>query len=72
MLDLLLVCLTGSTSGSFVNQHGQGKALCGGCSAISLFYQACNATFFGGGFKSGFRGGSPVTTMVQGDCLRST
>lgn len=71
-MDKLLVGLTGSGSGAFVNQPGQGKALCGGCTAIALFNQACNAPGFGGGFKCGLRGESPVTTLVQGDCLRTT
>lgn len=64
-MDKLLAGLTGATNCTFVNEPGQGDALCGGCSAIALFNQANNAPSFGGGFKSGLRGGSPVTTLVQ-------
>ncbi|WP_307744129.1 type I-E CRISPR-associated protein Cse1/CasA [uncultured Pantoea sp.] len=71
-MDKLMVGLTGSTSCAFVNQPGQGEALCGGCAAIALFNQACNAPGFGGGFKSGLRGGAPITTLIQQRCLRST
>jgi CRISPR system Cascade subunit CasA len=46
--------------------------LCGGCSTIALFNQASCAPSFGGGFKAGLRGNSPVTTLVQGDHLRRT
>lgn len=71
-MDKLLVGLTGATNCAFVNEPGQGNALCGGCTAIALFNQANNAPGFGGGFKSGLRGGSPVTTLVQGNDLRTT
>ncbi|KAB8306225.1 type I-E CRISPR-associated protein Cse1/CasA [Erwinia endophytica] len=71
-MDKLLVGLTGSTSCAFVNQPGQGDALCGGCAAIALFNQANNAPGFGGGFKSGLRGGAPMTTLIQQRCLRTT
>ncbi|PIJ49774.1 type I-E CRISPR-associated protein Cse1/CasA [Erwinia sp. OLTSP20] len=71
-MDKLMVGLTGSTCCAFVNQPGQGEALCAGCSAIALFNQASNAPGFGGGFKSGLRGGTPITTLVQQPCLRTT
>ncbi|WP_075182185.1 type I-E CRISPR-associated protein Cse1/CasA [Pantoea sp. 1.19] len=71
-MDKLMVGLTGSTSCAFVNQPGQAEALCGGCTAIALFNQAGNAPGFGGGFKSGLRGGTPITTLVQEACLRTT
>ncbi len=64
-MDKLLAGLTGATNCTFINEPGQGEALCGGCTAIALFNQANNAPSFGGGFKSGLRGGSPVTTLVQ-------
>lgn len=68
-LDKLMVGLTGSTNCTFVNEPGQGDFLCGGCAAIALFNQANNAPSFGGGsnggFKSGLRGASPVTTLIQ-------
>lgn len=71
-MDKLMVGLTGSTSCAFMNQPGQGEALCGGCAAIALFNQAGNAPGFGGGFKSGLRGGAPITTLIQQRCLRGT
>lgn len=64
-MDKLLAGLTGATNCAFINEPGQGAALCGGCASIALFNQANNAPSFGGGFKSGLRGGSPVTTLVQ-------
>lgn len=64
-MDKLLAGLTGATNCTFINEPGQGEALCCGCTAIALFNQANNAPSFGGGFKSGLRGGSPVTTLVQ-------
>lgn len=64
-LDKLMAGLTGATNCTFVNEPGQGDFLCGGCAAIALFNQANNAPSFGGGFKSGLRGGSPVTTLIQ-------
>jgi CRISPR system Cascade subunit CasA len=71
-MDKLLAGLTGATNCAFVNEPGQGATLCGGCAAIALFNQANNAPSFGGGFKSGLRGGSPVTTLIQGYDLRTT
>lgn len=71
-MEKLLAGLTGATNCTFVNEPGQGDALCAGCAAIALFNQANNAPSFGGGFKSGLRGGAPVTTLIQGDDLRTT
>ncbi|PPC75069.1 type I-E CRISPR-associated protein Cse1/CasA [Pokkaliibacter plantistimulans] len=64
-MDKLMAGLTGATNCTFVNEPNQAEALCGGCAAIALFNQANNAPSFGGGFKSGLRGGSPVTTLIQ-------
>lgn len=64
-MDKLMAGLTGATNCAFMNERGQGTALCGGCTAIALFNQANNAPGFGGGFKSGLRGSAPVTTLVQ-------
>lgn len=71
-MDKLLAGLTGATNCIFINEPGQGEALCGGCTAVALFNQANNAPSFGGGFKSGLRGGSPVTTLVQAVDARFT
>ncbi|PHM23804.1 type I-E CRISPR-associated protein Cse1/CasA [Xenorhabdus ehlersii] len=64
-MDKLLAGLTGATNCTFINEPGQGDALCGGCTVIALFNKANNAPSFGGGFKSGLRGGAPVTTLLQ-------
>ncbi|SMZ44026.1 CRISPR-associated protein, Cse1 family [Escherichia coli] len=71
-MEKLLAGVSGATNCAFVNQPGQGEALCGGCTAIALFNQANQAPGFGGGFKSGLRGGTPITTFVRGIDLRST
>ena len=71
-MDKLLAGLTGATNSCFVNQAGLAGGLCGGCTAIVLFNQASCAPSFGGGFKAGLRGSSPITTLVQGDHLRRT
>ncbi|MCW4629270.1 MULTISPECIES: type I-E CRISPR-associated protein Cse1/CasA [Marinomonas] len=71
-MDKLMAGLTGATNSAFVNEPNQAESLCGGCAAIALFNQANNAPSFGGGFKSGLRGGSPVTTLIKGSDLRTT
>lgn len=71
-MDKLLAGLTGATNSCFVNQFGLGECLCSGCAAIALFNQASCVPSFGGGFKAGLRGGSPITTLVQGEHLRQT
>jgi len=71
-MDKLLPGVTGSTNCAFINEPGQGDALCSGCTAIALFNQASNAPGFGGGFKSGLRSSAPITTLIAGDDLRST
>lgn len=71
-MDKLLAGLTGATNSCFVNQAGLAGGLCGGCAAIALFNQASCAPSFGGGFKAGLRGSSPITTLIQGDHLRRT
>ena len=71
-MDKLLAGVTGATNSCFVNQAGLAGGLCDGCATIVLFNQASCAPSFGGGFKSGLRRSSPVTTLVQGDHLRRT
>jgi CRISPR system Cascade subunit CasA len=71
-MDKLLAGLTGATNCTFVNEPGQGGALCSACAATALFNQANNAPGFGGGFKSGLRGGTPVTTLIRGEDIRTT
>lgn len=71
-MDKFLAGLTGATNSCFVNQVGLADGLCGGCAAIVLFNQGSCAPSFGGGFKAGLRGSSPITTLAQGDHLRRT
>jgi CRISPR system Cascade subunit CasA len=40
--------------------------------AIALYNQAASAPSFGGGFKAGLRGMTPITTLIVGDDLRQT
>jgi len=69
-LEKLLPGVTGATNSCFVNPAGLGEGLCGGCCAIALFHQAGNVPSFGGGFKPGLRGSTPVTTLIQEKDLR--
>ena len=71
-MDKLLAGVTGATNSCFVNQAGLADGLCGGRAAIVLFNQASSAPSFGGGFKAGLRGSSPITTLAQGDHLCRT
>ena len=71
-MDKLLAGLTGATNCCFVNQPGFGECLCPGCAAIALFNQASCVPGFGGGFKPGLRGETPIATMVQGTHLKQT
>ncbi|MDC7227593.1 MAG: type I-E CRISPR-associated protein Cse1/CasA [Spirochaetales bacterium] len=71
-LDKLLPGLTGGTNCTFVNEPKQAVSLCSGCAAIALFNDASSAPGFGGGFKAGLRGSAPITTLIQGGCLRET
>jgi len=71
-MDKLLAGVTGATNSCFVNQAGLADGLCPGCTAIALFNQASCTPSFGGGFKAGLRGSSPITTLIQGDHLRRT
>lgn len=71
-MDKLLAGVTGATNCCFLNQPGLAHRVCGSCAAIALFNQASCSPSFGGGFKNGLRGASPITTLVQGDHLRRT
>lgn len=71
-MDKLLAGVTSATNSCFVNHAGLADGLCGGCAAIVLFNQASCAPSFGGGFKAGLRGSTPITTLAQGDHLCRT
>jgi CRISPR system Cascade subunit CasA len=68
----LFAGLTGSTSGTFVNEPNLASKLCPSCTALGLFNQAMNCPSFGGGFKASLRGSAPISTLVLGDNLRHT
>ncbi len=63
----LMAGMTGATNSCFVNQVGWQMGCVAGCTCYRSFHQASCAPSFGGGFKAGLRGNSPVTTLVQGD-----
>lgn len=72
-MDKLMTGLDSTTNSCFVNEPGLGTQLCGGCTAVALFNLASCSPSFGGGFKPGLRGpATPITTLVQGRCLRET
>ncbi|MCK9419789.1 MAG: type I-E CRISPR-associated protein Cse1/CasA [Nitrospirae bacterium] len=71
-MDKLFAGLTGAENCCFMNEPGLAAQLCGGCAAIALFNQATCTPGFGGGFKDPLRGGTPITTLVQGNHLRQT
>ncbi len=71
-MDKLMAGLTGATSCCFVNEPNLADKLCAGCTSIALFNQATCTPGFGGGFKEPLRGGTPITTLVQGKHLRQT
>lgn len=71
-LDKLMAGLTGATSCCFVNEPDLAAKLCAGCASIALFNQATCTPGFGGGFKDPLRGGTPITTLLQGKHLRQT
>jgi len=56
----------------FFNDAGEISAVSQSAAAIALFNQAMNSPSMGGGFKGGFRGGAPVTTLISGETLRQT
>lgn len=71
-VEELFAGLTRATNSCFVNEPNLAAKLCPGCTAIALFNQATCAPGFGGGFKDPLRGGTPVTTLVQGPHLQQT
>lgn len=68
----LLIGLPEGNNHAFFNEVGEVKRIGAAAAAIALFNQASNCPSFGGGFKAGLRGGSPVTTLVAGRHLRET
>jgi len=54
----------------FFNDKDELKSIGLPATAIALFNQAMNCPSFGGGFKGGFRGSAPVTTLAHNEHLR--
>ncbi|MDQ5911776.1 MAG: system Cascade subunit CasA [Pseudomonadota bacterium] len=71
-IQKLLIGLPDGNNHAFFNEVGEVQRLGAPAAAIALFNQAANSPSFGGGFKGGLRGGSPVTTLVAGHDLRET
>lgn len=63
---------TAPSAHCFFNEVDEVEYVSGAIAAIALFNQASNSPSFGGGFKGSLRGGSPITTLVVGDDLRTT
>lgn len=71
-IQKLFVGLPEGNNHCFFNDAGELKAVSQSAAAITLFNQAMNSPSMGGGFKGGFRGSAPVTTLIYGDTLRHT
>ena len=69
-IQKLFVGLPEGNNHAFFNDPGEISAISASAAAIALFNQAMNAPSMGGGFKGGFRGGAPITTLMAGDRLR--
>jgi len=71
-IQKLFVGLPEGNNHCFFNDAGELKAVSQSAAAIALFNQAMNSPSMGGGFKGGFRGNAPVTTLIYGENLRQT
>ncbi len=71
-IQKLFVGLPEGNNHAFFNDPGEISAISESAAAIALFNQAMNAPSMGGGFKGGFRGGAPITTLMSGRNLRQS
>ena len=55
----------------FIKRNGVAQ-LCPACAAMALFSMQTNAPSGGKGYRTGLRGGGPLTTLVQGKTLWET
>ncbi len=69
-IQKLFVGLPEGNNHAFFNDAGELRAVSESATAIALFNQAMNCPSFGGGFKGGFRGSAPVTTLIHNEHLR--
>lgn len=71
-MDKLMVGVADGTNKAFVNPQGLASGLCSSCVAIALYNTAYNCPSMGGGFKSGMRGSTPITVLIEAENLRQT
>lgn len=71
-IQKLFVGLPEGNNHAFFNDPGEIAKASESAAAIALFNQAMNSPSMGGGFKGGFRGGAPITTLLSGKNLRQT
>lgn len=71
-IQKLFVGLPEGKNHAFFNDAGEITAVSESAAAIALFNQAMNSPSMGGGFKGGFRGGAPITTLISGETLRQS
>ena len=69
-IQKLFVGLPEGNNHAFFNDPGEISVVSEAVAAIALFNQAMNAPSMGGGFKGGFRGGVPITTLLSDQKLR--
>jgi CRISPR system Cascade subunit CasA len=69
-IQKLFVGLPEGNNHAFFNAPGEVAVVSEAMAAIALFNQAMNAPSMGGGFKGGFRGGAPITSLMSGTSLR--
>jgi len=71
-IQKLLIGLPEGNNHAFFNHAGEVKCIGLNYAAIALFHQASNCPGFGGGFKDGLRGKTPLSTFIKGNSLRTT
>ncbi len=71
-IQKLFVGLPEGNNHCFFNEPGEINKVSESVAAIALFNQAMNSPSMGGGFKGGFRGSAPITTLINSEILRKT
>ncbi len=71
-MDKLMAGVADGTNKAFINPQGLADGLCASCVAIVLYNTAYNCPSMGGGFKSGMRGSTPISVLIEGESLRKT
>jgi len=70
--ELLIDMPTEDTKTDHFIKRGEIKQLCLTCAATALFTLQTNSPFGGRGYRTGLRGGGPMTTLVLADTLWKT